>query len=89
MTATPPTITSLQEYVAHIAAELNLEGVEPLRVTDGTPLVDHGLELDSFQLLELLVVNEELGVVIPEEVMGEVATIGDLYRYFDLKVRSS
>jgi len=40
------------------------------------------LRLDSFDLTELLVVVEELGVQVPEEAAEEFETVGDVYQEY-------
>ena len=43
---------------------------------------DDDLGLDSFDMVELLVRVEELGVHLPEEVVMQVQTVGDLHRHY-------
>ena len=40
------------------------------------------LQLDSFDLTELLVVVEELGVRVPEEAAEDFETVGDVYQEY-------
>ena len=40
------------------------------------------LRLDSFDLTELLVVVEELGVRVPEEAAEDFETVGDVYQEY-------
>jgi acyl carrier protein len=44
--------------------------------------LDEDLGLDSFDMLELVVRIEELGIRLPEEAVMDVAVVGDLYRVY-------
>jgi|ERR1700687_2143560 len=53
---------------------LKLESVDPNDIQDAEPIFVEGLGLDSIDALELVVlVEEQLGVVIPDEEVGKLA----------------
>jgi len=53
---------------------LKLEGVDVNGIQDGEPIFVEGLGLDSIDALELVVlVEEQFGVVIPDEEVGKLA----------------
>ena len=45
--------------------------------------LDEDLGLDSYDLVELLTLVEELGVRLPDEVAVGMDTVGDLYREYE------
>lgn len=57
-----------------IVESLRLEGLEPAKIADESPLFGEGLGLDSIDALELVVAMEkEFGVTIPSEAVGKEA----------------
>lgn len=62
------------ELKQHIIAELNLEDIAPEDIENDAPLFGEGLELDSIDALELVVILENhYGVLIPDETIGKQA----------------
>ena len=54
--------------------KLNLEDIIPEAIGDDMPLFGEGLGLDSLEALQLVVsVEENFGVLIPDEEVGKVA----------------
>jgi acyl carrier protein len=78
---TPDTPLSREEFVEHLADGLDLDSAA---FTDTTRF-DLDLGLDSFDLVELLVLVEELGVRFPEHVVLQLETVGDLYRAYQTR----
>jgi acyl carrier protein len=69
---------------AMIVRDLKLEDVRPEEIVDDAPLFVEGLGLDSLEALQLVVsVEENFGVVIPDENAGKVAfaSVTALARY--------
>jgi acyl carrier protein len=57
-----------------IVRDLKLEHVRPEEIVDDAPLFVEGLGLDSLDALQLVVsVEENFGVLIPDEEVGKVA----------------
>ena len=69
---------TLPEFTAHIATTLGVD-VGNLR-TDGDLRAD--LQLDSIQMFLLLVAIEDLGVVVPEQLYGQLVSIEDAYHHY-------
>ncbi len=70
-------LTDLPAFVAAIAAHLDLDlaGAEP----DAELAAELGL--DSLAMIEILVLLENEGVVLPDDLIPELRTIGDLHHY--------
>ena len=69
-------------FCAHVAEGLRLE---PGALTlDGRLVEDVGL--DSFDLVELMAIVEELGVRLPDDVAVGLDTMGDVYREYRERV---
>ena len=64
-----------QELKIYIIEELNLEDITPDEIEDDAPLFgEEGLQLDSIDALELVVILETYyGVKIPDEEVGKQA----------------
>ena len=56
--------------------------IEPDELVPEARLVED-LGLDSFDLVELLTLVEELGVRFPDDVAVGIETVGDLYREYE------
>lgn len=65
-------------FAEHVGDGLDLE---PEAIVPDARLVED-LGLDSFDLVELLTVVEELGVHFPDDVAVSVETVGDVYREY-------
>jgi acyl carrier protein len=66
---------------AFVAALGEIADVDPAEVTDEKSLVDD-LDVDSLTVVEVFAVLEEnLGITIPEEDGKEFATVGSAIRY--------
>lgn len=66
---------------ALVAALREIADVDPADVTDEKSLADD-LDVDSLTVVEVFVVLEEkLGITIPEEDGSEFATVGSAIRY--------
>ena len=72
---------AFDEFVRRVSEGLDLEPDEMVR--DARLVEDLGL--DSFDLVELLTLVEELGVRFPESVAVGIETVGDLYREYEQK----
>ncbi|MHB8437652.1 MAG: phosphopantetheine-binding protein [Acidimicrobiales bacterium] len=70
-------------FAAHVSDGL---GLEADAVVGDARLVED-LGLDSFDLVELLTLVEELGVRFPDDVAVTFDTIGDVYRAYTERVR--
>jgi acyl carrier protein len=66
------------DFAARLAEGLQLE---PDGFTPGARLVED-LGLDSFDLVEMLTIVEELGVRFPDEVAVSLDTMSDVYREY-------
>lgn len=62
--------------------------LDPGALTEDARL-DDDLGLDSFDMVEILTRVEELGVRLPDEVVMEVQTVGDLYRQYAARARGA
>lgn len=56
-------------------------GLDATQLEPTTHLTDD-LGLESFELLEIIVMVEELGVPVPDSVAANVQTLGDLYEHY-------
>ncbi len=74
----PAAILDFDTFADHLRDGLRINS-GPLSVN--SRLVED-LRLDSFDLTELLVVVEELGVQVPEEAAEEFETVGDVYQEY-------
>jgi acyl carrier protein len=69
---------SFDDFVHRIAEALDLEPDE--MAADAR--FDEDLGLDSYDLVELLTLVEELGARLPDDVAVGIQTVGDLYREY-------
>ena len=81
---TTETPLSFDEFVGRVAEALDLEPDE--MVADAR--FDEDLGLDSYDLVELLTLVEELGARLPDEVAVSIQTVGDLYREYEQRAGS-
>jgi acyl carrier protein len=72
------TILESRDFMNYIATELDLD---PSRLTPASRLIGD-LDLDSVQVLELIVVIEELGVELPDDEIDSIDSIGDAYNLY-------
>ena len=70
---------SFYEFVQRMSDALDLEPDE----MRAEARFDEDLGLDSYDLVELLTLVEELGVHLPDDVAIGVDTVGDLYREYE------
>lgn len=71
-----PTDTDIIGALAQILSEV--AGVDPADVTAGKSFADD-LDLDSLAMVEVaFVIEERLGVRIPEEQAGQLITVGEM-----------
>jgi acyl carrier protein len=71
-----PTDTDIISALAQILSEV--AGVDPAEVNSGQAFADD-LDLDSLTMVELaIVIEERLGVRIPEEDAGHLVTVGEM-----------
>lgn len=62
----------IEELKSKIVDALMLEDVEPAEIEDDAPLFGEGLELDSIDALELVVMFEkDYGIVLEDREMGK------------------
>lgn len=71
-------VLDFEAFVAYVSDGL---GLEPEVVVAEARLVED-LGLDSFDLVEMLTLVEELGVRFPDDVAVGLDTIGDVYREY-------
>jgi acyl carrier protein len=76
-------VLGFDDFAARVAEGLRLETDE---LTSGARLVDD-LGLDSFDLVEVLAIVQELGVHLPDEVAVGLDTVGDVYREYEARAR--
>jgi acyl carrier protein len=69
---------TLPEFTAHIASTL---GVDPGDLRSDVDLRAE-LQLDSIQMFLLLVAIEDLGIVVPEQLYGQLRTVEDAYHHY-------
>jgi acyl carrier protein len=69
---------SFARFAAYLSEGVSLE---PERFTEDARF-DEDLGLDSFDLLELIVRIEEIGVTLTDEDVADVRTVGDLYQRY-------
>jgi acyl carrier protein len=72
----PAQVLDFNSFALHLRHGLQINSG---RFSPDARLVED-LRLDSFDLTELLVVVEELGVRVPEDVAVGFETVGDVYR---------
>jgi acyl carrier protein len=75
---------SFDKFAQRVAESLDLERDE--LAPDAR--FDEDLGLDSYDLVELLTLVEELGAHLPDDVAVGVDTVGDLYREYVQRVAS-
>ena len=71
----PTAILDFDTFADHLRLGLR---IDTPKLSKDSRLVED-LRLDSFDLTELLVVVEELGVRVPEETAESFETVGDVY----------
>jgi acyl carrier protein len=72
-------LLGFEEFGERLLAELELA---PMTLSDETRLVDD-LGFDSVLTFELLLVVEEwIGVMLPEALIGQLQTVGDVYAVY-------
>jgi acyl carrier protein len=76
---TAETTLSFDDFVRRISDALDLEPTEMV----AEARFDEDLGLDSYDLVELLTLVEELGARLPDEVAVGIDTVGDLYREYE------
>ena len=72
-------VLTFDAFVVRVADALDLE---PEEMTANARF-DEDLGLDSYDLVELLTLVEELGVRLPDDIAVSVNTVGDLYREYE------
>jgi acyl carrier protein len=70
---------AFDEFVQRVSDALDLEPDEMVREAR----LDEDLGLDSYDIVELLTLVEELGARFPDEVAVGIETVGDLYREYE------
>jgi acyl carrier protein len=70
---------SFDEFVRRVGDALDLEPDE----LEPEARFDEDLGLDSYDLVELLTLVEELGARFPDDVAVGIETVGDLYREYE------
>ncbi len=71
-------VLPFEQFAVYLAEGVELE---PEALSEGARL-DEDLGLDSFDMLEVLVRIEELGVHVPEEIVAGLKTVGDLHHSY-------
>lgn len=74
----PGSVLSFDDFVQYLGDGLQLETVA---FEADARLIDD-LGLDSFDMVELLTLIEELGVRFPDDVAVGLDTVGDVYREY-------
>lgn len=70
---------SYDEFVGRVSQALDLEPDDLVPAAD----LDQDLGLDSYDIVELLTLVEELGARLPDDVAVGIQTVGDLYREYE------
>ena len=83
MTADAP--LSFEQFAQRVADALDLEPDD--LVPDAR--FDEDLGLDSYDLVELVTLVEELGAHLPDDVVVGIDTVGDLYREYEQRTARS
>jgi acyl carrier protein len=76
-------VLTFDDFVRRVGDALDLEADE--LVLDAR--LDEDLGLDSYDIVELLTLVEELGARFPDDVAVGIETVGDLYREYEQRVR--
>ncbi len=71
--------SEFSEFADDLLARLDLETSGP--ITAGTRLSDE-LGFDSLTMAEMLSCLADSGVVLPDALVGELSTIGDVHHYY-------
>ncbi|MGI8804967.1 MAG: acyl carrier protein [Thermoleophilaceae bacterium] len=66
---------SFERFAVHVAEELSLNPGDFVREAR----LAEDLSLDSFDMVQVLMRIEELGVRLPDEAVMEIRTVGELY----------
>jgi acyl carrier protein len=82
---TASALLSFDEFAARMSDALDLESEDVTR----NARFDEDLGLDSYDLVELLTLVEELGVRLPDGVAVSVNTVGDLYREYEQRAAAA
>lgn len=72
---------SYDEFCAALLCRLNLDVGNARGIQPTASLQDY-LGLDSLQRLELVMFLEDSGVHLPDDLIGELQTLGDVYHYY-------
>jgi acyl carrier protein len=67
-----------EEFVSELTSRIEL-GVA---FVDASTSLRIGLDLDSVQMLEVVVLMDELGAEVPELMIPAIQTVGDLYEHY-------
>ena len=73
------TLLTFDAFAQRVSESLDIDREE--LVADAR--LDEDLGLDSYDLVELLTLVEELGSRLPDEVAVGIQTVGDLYREYE------
>jgi acyl carrier protein len=76
---------SFDEFARRIADALDLEPEDIV----AEARFDQDLGLDSYDLVELVTLVEELGAHLPDDVVVGIDTVGDLYREYEQRTARS
>jgi acyl carrier protein len=58
------------------AIRVDIEGIGP------ETLIEDDLEIDSLQMIEVVLTMDDLGAALSEEAATTIVTVGDLYDYY-------
>jgi acyl carrier protein len=72
-------VLTFDDFVRRVGDALDLEADE--LVLDAR--LDEDLGLDSYDIVELLTLVEEMGARFPDDVAVGIETVGDLYREYE------
>ena len=75
-------VLTFDAFVVRVADALDLE---PEEMTANARF-DEDLGLDSYDLVELLTLVEELGARLPDDVAAGIQTVGELHREYEQRV---
>ena len=76
---------SFEQFWAHIAQAMDVEGVDALRHTS----LRGDLDFDSLDMAEMVLIMDDLDCEVPEDLIPMLETVGNLYDHYLIRSGTS